>query len=253
MREQARKVSLDNVRTATPCAKGWDEMTGDDRVRFCDQCQLNVYNISAMERREAEAFLTNATGRVCGMYFRRADGTILTRDCPVGLRALRRKISRVAAAAFSAIFSLLTGNAALNATVLAQQGSAGNQVKIEKKLRRFDQPMIKGRLFDEFQAVIPEVKVTATNSKTGKTISTETDGNGDFRFADLPEGNYTIKAASLGFRLLEVTKLQLADGESLELKLTLKVNAIMGDITVINPEPLPTKNEVIKGDLQKRN
>lgn len=247
-----KRVSLDNVRTATPCAKSWDEMTGDDRVRFCDQCQLNVYNISAMKQREAEEILTNATGRVCGMYFRRADGTIITRDCPVGLRALRRKVSRVAATAFSAVFSLLTGNAALNTSVLAQQGNADNQVKIEKKLRRFDQPTIKGRIFDELQAVIQRVEVTATNSKTGKTVSVKTDDNGDFRFADLPEGNYTIKAASLGFMALRIKELQLAESESLELKLTLKVSEATIGVVAIEEQPLPIKNEVIKGRLQKR-
>jgi hypothetical protein len=87
----------------------WDRMRGDERVRFCDQCSLNVYNLSGMTRREAEAILTNSEGRLCVRFYRRADGTILTNNCPVGLRALKRRVSRVASATLSAVVSFFAG------------------------------------------------------------------------------------------------------------------------------------------------
>jgi hypothetical protein len=66
-------------------------MAGDERIRFCPQCQLNVYNLSAMPREEAEAIVRQReTARVCIGFYRRPDGTILTRDCPVGAAALAR-------------------------------------------------------------------------------------------------------------------------------------------------------------------
>jgi len=37
---------LDHVRIAAPCPADWDRMLGNDRVRFCGQCSLNVYNLS---------------------------------------------------------------------------------------------------------------------------------------------------------------------------------------------------------------
>jgi hypothetical protein len=83
-------------------------MAGDDRKRFCSECRLTVYNLSAMTRDEATAMLVNAEGRLCAGFFRRADGTVLTRDCPVGLAAVRAKtvagLRRIAAAV-----SLLVG------------------------------------------------------------------------------------------------------------------------------------------------
>lgn len=100
---------LDHVRVSAPCPADWDRMVGDDRSRFCNQCSLHVYNLSAMTRREAESFISNAEGRVCVRYYRRRDGTILTQNCPVGLRAIKQKVSRVAGSVLSAVLGFYTG------------------------------------------------------------------------------------------------------------------------------------------------
>lgn len=75
---------LKNIRVAAPCPADWNEMYGDERKRFCSECKLNVYNLSGMTRREAERLIVNAEGRLCVRFFRRADGTVLTKNCPVG-------------------------------------------------------------------------------------------------------------------------------------------------------------------------
>jgi hypothetical protein len=82
---------LDRVSIATPCPADWDSMTGDERSRFCALCQKNVYNIASMTAEEAEAFLRGAGGEACLRLYRRADGTVLTSDCPVGVRRRRRR------------------------------------------------------------------------------------------------------------------------------------------------------------------
>lgn len=105
---------LDNIRIASPCSANWDEMFGDDRKRYCGECKLNVYNLSDMTRRDAENLLIASEGRLCVRYYRRADGTVLTRNCPVGLQAVKRRVSRVATAAFSMIAGLFTGVLAFN-------------------------------------------------------------------------------------------------------------------------------------------
>jgi len=99
--------SLDQVRIAAPCSADWDQMVGTDRVRFCGKCSLNVYNLSELSRSEAENFIANNEGRVCVRFYRRADGSILTKNCPVGLRAIRRR--RVVQAASASIISFLAG------------------------------------------------------------------------------------------------------------------------------------------------
>jgi hypothetical protein len=108
--DEASASLLDNVRIASPCSAKWDEMIGDDRVRYCGQCTKNVYNLSAMPREEAEALLRAGSPRpgarrsvderdaqggegVCVRLYRRADGTVLTADCPDGARRKKRRLA----------------------------------------------------------------------------------------------------------------------------------------------------------------
>lgn len=107
---------LDNIHVASPCSANWNEMYGSDRKRFCGDCKLNVYNLSDMSRQEAENLLLTSEGRLCFRFFRRADGTVLTKNCPVGWRAVERRVSRVATAAFSMVAGLFGGIFAIRAT-----------------------------------------------------------------------------------------------------------------------------------------
>ena len=100
---------LDNVRVAAPCNADWEQMIGSERARFCGQCNLNVYNLSSMTKSEAESFITRNEGSVCVRFYRRRDGSIITDNCPVGLRAIRRRMSYLARAVASAVLSFLTG------------------------------------------------------------------------------------------------------------------------------------------------
>lgn len=100
---------LDEVRIAAPCPADWGKMVGDERVRFCGSCNLHVYNLSGMTRREAESLVTSNEGRLCVRFHRRADGTILTRNCPVGLSAVRRRVARVGGSVLSAALGFFAG------------------------------------------------------------------------------------------------------------------------------------------------
>ena len=100
---------LERVKVSAPCRADWDAMIGDERTRFCHHCERNVYNLSGMSKREAEALVTNAEGRLCVRFYRRADGTILTDNCPVGLRAVRQRVARVLRATVSAALGFFAG------------------------------------------------------------------------------------------------------------------------------------------------
>jgi hypothetical protein len=110
---------LSRVHVASPCPVKWEDMqaVGDgSRVRHCDQCDYNVYNLSAMTARDAEALLEWHEGRrLCGAFYRREDGTILTQDCPVGLALVRARLARGVARVSAAAGLLLTGMVMLGA------------------------------------------------------------------------------------------------------------------------------------------
>src|SRR5689334_8290921 len=77
---------LDSIRIGSPCRERWDDMTGDAQVRLCAGCNRNVYNLSEMTRAEAEAVLAVRGVKPCVRFYRRADGTIMTADCPTTAR-----------------------------------------------------------------------------------------------------------------------------------------------------------------------
>jgi hypothetical protein len=101
-------LPLESLQVASPCKESWDAMTGTDRVRFCSRCGQNVYNISQFTREEAEELIQQSERRLCTRLYRRRDGTVLTKDCPVGVRAIRRWLGSFAALA-AAIMILALG------------------------------------------------------------------------------------------------------------------------------------------------
>ena len=76
-------------------------MTGDDRARHCGDCDLDVFNLSGMTRREAQKLILAKSGHLCVRFFLRHDGTVLTQDCPTGLARIRRRFALVAGALLS--------------------------------------------------------------------------------------------------------------------------------------------------------
>ncbi|MBX3120531.1 MAG: hypothetical protein KF784_15840 [Fimbriimonadaceae bacterium] len=84
MKTTDKLISLDQVRVGSPCPTSWKEMEGDDEVRYCGLCKLNVYNLSGMSREDAEHLVNTHEGRLCIRYVQRPDGKIMTKHCPQG-------------------------------------------------------------------------------------------------------------------------------------------------------------------------
>ena len=100
---------LNNVKIASPCSADWNEMYGDNRKRFCGDCKLNVYNLSGMTKTEAESLIINSEGRLCVRFYERADGSVITNDCPVGWAGVKHRTRVFATAAASLLMAVLTG------------------------------------------------------------------------------------------------------------------------------------------------
>ncbi len=88
---QATSPILDGIRIASPCHADWNAMTGTDQQRFCPECRQDVYNLSALTTAEALELVGGSGPMPCVRFYRRADGTMLTADCPVGAHAVRRR------------------------------------------------------------------------------------------------------------------------------------------------------------------
>lgn len=118
------KVSiLNDIFIAAPCHAKWSEMAGDERARFCQLCSKHVYNLSAMSRAEAEALVKEKEGKLCVRFYRRADGTMITDNCPVGLRRVRERL-RWIGAGFAAVVAFV-------ASRMPQAGRSGTNGSVK--------------------------------------------------------------------------------------------------------------------------
>jgi hypothetical protein len=100
-------INVDEIRVASPCHARWNDMDGDERARFCGQCSKHVFNLSAMTRAQIETLIREKEGKFCGRFHRRADGTMLTADCPSRLRQVRERLARIGGALCALMLSVM--------------------------------------------------------------------------------------------------------------------------------------------------
>jgi uncharacterized protein (DUF2141 family) len=211
-------------------------MQGDERVRHCSECNLNVYNFSAMSEREIQRLLLAKNGKVCARWYRRRDGTILTADCPVGFRARIKRISLVAGTALSALFGMSTAAAETSGK------TSSSTVKIERCER--GSGVIVVRVADETGAMIQKATVTVLDASNKLVVEGQTDTVGEFQAAGLRHGAYSVRVSSLGFHESEtrgiVVESSEEHGTAVTVHMSLGVAATMGAVVLVSDEaPLP--------------
>jgi hypothetical protein len=249
---------LANLRIATPCPMGWEQMTGNDRVRFCDQCQLNVFNLSELTPTEVEELIASSEGRICGRLYRRADGTVLTKDCPVGLRALRKRVSMKVAAMFAAIVGL-------SSSVLGQQpatddskNTCPSQTKITRSENKTAGSTVAGTLSDPAGAAIANAEVRLFNERDEAVAIVHTTNEGRFAIPSLLPGVYRVFIMAIyPYDSQELTNIRVEPNQVVNIDTVLPINTqpLTGIVSVI-PYPAVEKTTpgtfVINQDMIRR-
>ena len=102
-----------DLKISAPCPMRWENLTGNDRIRYCGRCQLNVYNLAEMGVDEIETVFRTTQGRVCGRIYLRGDRTATLRDCPQGRAGkIRRGLLKAFAGLCVVGFALISRSAA---------------------------------------------------------------------------------------------------------------------------------------------
>lgn len=247
---------LKSLRIAAPCPVGWERMAGDNRVRFCSECNLHVYNIAELTRKEATDLITATEGRLCGRIYRRSDGTVITKDCPIGLGAIRRRMARVSGAIFA-------GVVALSSAVFGQKptqqkdSSCKQQVTISRKQTEGEASVITGTILDTQGAVVPGARIKVIDQTSKKSSETTSDDEGCFRIAISGPGPYNVIAESPGFDKLEVRQLTVGLRESVSLVMIPTPTQTTVLVGIIGYDPLidtskPGGTTIITGDMMRR-
>ncbi len=213
-----QNFDINKLRVASPCSASWATMAGNDRKRFCNLCELNVYNFSEMTSEEVRQLVAESDGRICGRLYRRADGTVLTKDCPVGLRAYQKRVARFAGAALTAIlglFSISFGQKTDEKTV------EGSNVKIVRMATPRQSSILTGRILDNKNTPISgaEIKLIDINKKE---FSTKSDNRGKYEILNTPSGIYTLAITSAGFLPLQITQTEIKENERNNFDITLE-------------------------------
>lgn len=249
--------SLDHLRIASPCPISWEQMTGDNCVRFCQLCSLHVYNLAEMTKTEAEALIANTDGRICARLYRRTDGTIITKDCPVGLRAIRRRAAKVAGAVFATMMSL-AGSVTGQKPASKDKSSCQPQVRITRKVEpgSFDTGVAGGTILDPNGAAVPGAKIRVTDRKTGKAYDGTSNDEGHFLIEAVRPGSYDISILSPGFKKFELKDATLSAREIVNLDLVLLPDATSVTVGILVETPLIDTSTpgttIISGEMIRR-
>ena len=250
-----RTDALDRIRVASPCSADWDEMTGNDEVRFCRHCSLHVHDLSKMTRKDAMRLVADSQGRLCVRYQRRPDGSLRTAERAQPLTHIKRRLSRIAAGAFTATLSLASTAAAQSARPAEGNQPIAIQPANATTLGRLlvhsgQTPSLGGTVFDPQRAVVVAAKVLLVNEVTGRMQTVSSDYTGAYQFQAVEEGTYTLRVEAQGFPVFEQKQIVVRDGARERIDVTLELVAIMGDMVIISPST-PLVRAVWEGNLRE--
>lgn len=133
------------IKIASPCPARWQDMDGDERSRFCNQCRKHVYNFTEMSQSEIVALIKEKGGDVCARMYQRGDGTMLLEDCPGGMARAYRGLHTLV----SSSFALLIGVLAFSMQKVAGHPitrKIDNAVQVTKRWLGMNPPVYAGKI-----------------------------------------------------------------------------------------------------------
>lgn len=227
--------SLDRITIPQPCDADWDSMIGNDQVRFCEHCNLHVTDLSSMTRHQAMRLVARSQGRLCVRYIQRIDGGVLTKGVPEKLHHISRRVSRIAAGAFTATLSLSTA-AAQNSLRPGAEGS--RQASTIVMSPREQGASLSGVITDPNGALVSGATVTLTNPAGHLVFNFTTADDGAYKFSLLEAGVYDLSVEAPTFAKAEGRDLNLGPNTNRTLDLAVNLPVFIEEVEVrsINSE-----------------
>jgi ankyrin repeat protein len=197
----SKRTFIDSVKVGNPCSEKWEEMTGNDRVRFCSHCAKDVNDLSTMTRKEATRLVRRSDGKICIRY--RVD--------PVTRRPIfAEQLLQITRRAPGLATGVLTASMAVSTSAYAQGGNSpvpndATRAVATRSIneRRMDElPLgtrtLTGKVTDPNGAAVPNAVVKLLKGETF-VAAASTNNDGIYRIDDVEIGSYRIEADSPGF------------------------------------------------------
>ncbi|HEY8184728.1 MAG TPA: ankyrin repeat domain-containing protein [Pyrinomonadaceae bacterium] len=193
----APKNFLNNLTVPSPCITDWDSMIGNDQVRFCEHCSLEVHNLSQMTRNQAQRLVARSNGRLCVRYYQDPRGRPVTLPVRQKLHRIGRRVSRVAAGAFTATLSI---------TSAVGQDSAGSQsgnwnppAATQPNTQWVPGSSIVGTITGQNGAAISGATISLWNEELNVALYASSGFDGQFKIESLQSAVYKLRIEAPGF------------------------------------------------------
>lgn len=232
---KAPHFDINDFRVASPCHVAWDAMTGDDRVRNCDSCKIDVFNIAEMTAVEAEHLIQIREGRLCIRLFKRSDGTVITKDCPVGFRAYQKRIARFAGAALAAILGLFSVSFGQKEDKKSFDAAKAGIVRTSNEKQETD---LIGTVLDPHGAIVAGAEIKLFKVGDKKRATTKSNEEGIYRFATLGVGIYRLEVRYNGFKTYKIVGIEVKDNEIISIRIILQPDGNIVTVGIYADEPM---------------
>src|SRR6266851_3625335 len=220
--------SLRNITVNSPCLADWDQMIGNDQFRFCEHCDLKVHNISEFTYSRAARLVARSKGRLCVRYYQNSEGAAITRQAPATFHQISRRVSRLAAGAFSATLSLST---AVAQTSSGLQSNSNYSAQAQPEKPAFASSIV-GAITDPNGAVIAGASIGISNRESNLSLYTSTNDEGTFQFDGLAAGMYSVRVTAPNFAPDETNGVFVQDNGETRVDRSLRVAGIEAEIDI---------------------
>ena len=209
---------LDSIAVQSPCSESWNEMRGDEQIRFCSHCAKDVHNLSQMTRKRARKIVAESNCNICVRYVRRPDGRIQT---------IKNTLHQITGR--GGIVAGVLGTSLAASTVAYAQGDVRvnaneNIVAVSVESQKNDAPngTISGTITDPNGAGIAFALVTLMNEQTAFYQSVNSNQYGVYEFKDVPIGEYKLKVDAVGFASKEIAQVSVGGEQNYNVQLAIE-------------------------------
>jgi hypothetical protein len=211
----------------TPCHENWDNMSSEEKGKFCGACQKTVMDFTRMSDRQLAEFFKKPAGNVCGRFY----DDQLNRE--IDLSVPRKRIPWIK---YFFQFSL-------PAFLFSFKATAQGKVKVKQEsqhimtlgfiatrlvdMQTSDTKLVSGMIVDERGEPIPQATIIVKDTQMG----TMTDSAGKFSLKIPGIRKPVLIVQAIGFESKEV---QAANGNAMKIVL----NAMwMGEVVITRRKP----------------
>ena len=218
------------VEVKSPCTEDWDEMIGNDPIRFCSHCAKNVTDISTVTRREAMKLVRRSGGNLCVRY----------RTHPITRAPLfASRVSAVARQTGIAAGVITAAIALADAAYAQGDIRPFDTVRVERTDKNSATgSTISGYVSDQDGAVVPFAVVSLTNIDSFDYKAVNASDQGFYEFKDLPAGRYSIKIEAGGFQTKQIENVHLDEASTVRRDARLNIQQVEASVEVKGDESL---------------